>query len=59
MCLDRFAASPFDTTQMLANITDWTPEAVLARETMMLERAAKAWGIDLTGRSKLSGLLKR
>ncbi|MFO1171998.1 MAG: DUF262 domain-containing HNH endonuclease family protein [Hyphomicrobiaceae bacterium] len=59
MCLDRFAASPFDTTQMLANITDWTPEAVLARETMMLERAAKAWGIDLTGRSKLAGLLKR
>jgi hypothetical protein len=51
--------SPFDTTQMLADVADWTPEAVLARETMMVERAARAWGLHLDGRpSKLAGLLK-
>jgi hypothetical protein len=50
--------SPFDTTRMLKDIADWTPKAVLARETLMFERAAKAWSIRSKVRSKLAMLLK-
>jgi hypothetical protein len=49
--------SPFDTTRMLVDIGDWTPEAVLARETMMYERVAAAWGLKTDYRSKLRALL--
>jgi hypothetical protein len=51
--------SPFDTTRMLEKIEEWTPEAVLERETMMFERVSKAWGLKFRGRSKLAALLKR
>jgi hypothetical protein len=52
------SASPFDTTRMLEDIGEWTPEAVLARETMMFARVAKAWGLKTRNRSKLALLLK-
>jgi hypothetical protein len=54
----RDEPSPFDTTRMLQSIGDWTPQAVLARETLMFERVAKAWGLEPRGRSKLAALLK-
>ncbi len=51
-------ASRFEITRMLKDIADWTPEAVLQRETMLFERVAKVWGLKSTGRSKLAQLLK-
>ncbi|MEZ5923326.1 MAG: DUF262 domain-containing HNH endonuclease family protein [Hyphomicrobiaceae bacterium] len=50
--------SPFDTTRMLADIADWTPEAILERETQMYARVARAWGLRPGYRSKLLALIK-
>lgn len=52
------AASPFEITRMLLDIAEWTPEAVLQRETILFERVATAWGLKSKGRSKLAQLLK-
>lgn len=56
---DSGYTSPFDTTAMLKVIHDWTPEAVLSRETMMYERVASVWGLKIVrNRSKLWTLLR-
>lgn len=38
-----FAKSPYKTTSMIASVADWTPEAIIERQSALAEIAVKTW----------------